>query len=57
MQRNKRRHGAEQLPLKEIVQWSVDMAHDLWLLVKPPKQPAVRVSRPRWTAPPDGWLK
>jgi hypothetical protein len=29
MQRNKHRHGAEQLPPEEIVQWTVDMAHAL----------------------------
>lgn len=57
MQRNNRRHGSETLPIKRVVQWSIDLAHDLWMLFKPPKQMPVRVSKPRWSVPMDGWFK
>jgi hypothetical protein len=30
MQRNNRRHGENQLPVRHAVQWVVDLAHDLW---------------------------
>lgn len=57
LQRNKHRHGADQLPLKKIVQWTVNLAHDLWQLTKPVQQLATSVSKPRWTAPPVGSFK
>ena len=33
------------------------MAHDLWQLAKPPRQPGVGISKPKWRAPPEGWFK
>jgi len=47
MQRNKHRHGDIQLPLRMVVQWTIDLAHDLWQLAKPPKRPAVGASGSR----------
>jgi hypothetical protein len=56
LQRNKHRHGVDRLPIKKLVQWTVDTAHDLFLLSN--------VARPksnqtiwRWKKPPVGWIK
>jgi hypothetical protein len=32
MQRNKRRHGEQSVPIRAAVQWATDMALDLWQL-------------------------
>lgn len=57
MQRNKRRHGEDQVPIRYTVQWAVDQAHDLWLLSQPkkPVRPAPRQSV--WKRPPEEWVK
>jgi hypothetical protein len=56
LQRNKHRHGAVQIPVKKLVQWSVDTAHDLCQLLRDPKPKAVAIIR-KWSAPPAGWVK
>jgi ribonuclease HI len=57
LQRNKHRHGVDQQPMRRVVQWTVDLAHDLWLLARPPWQPAVTVTKPKWRMPPEGCFK
>jgi hypothetical protein len=49
LQRNKHRHGAVQIPVKKLVQWSVDTAHDLCQLLRDPKPKAVAIIR-KWSA-------
>lgn len=56
-QRNRHRHGEEQLPVRVAVQWAVDVAHDLWQLTKPQIQKGDGASRERWCAPQPGWIK
>lgn len=57
MQRNRRRHGEQLLPIQVAVQWAIDLAFDLhqaWL----PQMPQVRQEvTPRWERPTDGWFK
>lgn len=56
-QRNQRRHGESAPPIRVVVQWAADLAHDLWLVTqqkKPVKQTAVQQ---QWRPPPEGWHK
>jgi hypothetical protein len=55
MQRNKRRHGAEQLSVMKAVEWVWDTATDLWhiLHTKEIKQQ----HPPVWKRPNPGWIK
>jgi hypothetical protein len=57
LQRNKHHHGVDQQPMRRVVQWTVDLAHDLWLLARPPRQPAMNVTKPKSRPPPEGWVK
>jgi ribonuclease HI len=44
------------LPLKKLVQWTVDIAHDLCFLISAPRPKGIGVIR-KWSVPPDGWIK
>ncbi|CAD6268376.1 unnamed protein product [Miscanthus lutarioriparius] len=57
MQRNKRRHGEDQIPVRTAVSWTVDLANDLWEIHKPKKKQVLSASNPTWRPPSDGWVK
>jgi hypothetical protein len=57
MQRNNRRHGENQLPVRHAVQWVVDLAHDLWQIAQSKKQLRPVSIHSAWQPPPEGWFK
>jgi ribonuclease HI len=57
MQRNKRRHGDSQVPVRNAVKWTVDMANDLWQITQSRQQVHPVLVRPTWQSPPFGWTK
>lgn len=57
MQRNRRRHGEQSLPIRAAVQWVADMAFDLWQLTQPPKVVLAPMPAQTWKRPPPGWTK
>lgn len=56
-QRNRRRHGEAERPLRAAVQWAIDVAHDLWSLKIVQRQNVPRQLPPSWSPPEEGWLK
>jgi len=57
LQRNGRRHGESQPPLRQAVCWAIDTAHDLWQITKTPKTKSTTGARVQWCAPQGGWIK
>ncbi|CAD6264269.1 unnamed protein product [Miscanthus lutarioriparius] len=56
-ERNRRRHGEGELPIRAAIQWCVDTALDLWQICKPSRQTDSRRPMPTWSSPQEGWLK
>jgi ribonuclease HI len=56
-QRNRRRHGEDQLTIKHAVKWAVDLAHDLWELSNEKKKVKPTIGQQKWRPPPVGWFK
>jgi ribonuclease HI len=57
MQRNSRKHGEQDKPIKVAVKWTVDTAFDLWQLLHPHVTAAVTGDELHWERPPTGWMK
>lgn len=51
MQRNRRRHGEPAQPVRGVIQWAVDLAHDLWMMNEPKRQEASPAPKPVWKPP------
>lgn len=56
-QRNRRRHGEDQLPIRHAVNWAVDLAHDLWQMANEKKKLKPIVMHQKWRPPRIGWIK
>jgi ribonuclease HI len=57
MQRNRRKHGEQTPPIKDAVQWAVDLAFDLHQVWQSEAVPARMKVVPTWEKPSSGWFK
>jgi hypothetical protein len=57
MQRNRRQHGEQTVPIKEAVRWAMDLAFDLWHISQVPARARTSNIEEHWEMPPGGWLK
>jgi hypothetical protein len=57
MQRNRRRHGEQALPVRVAVQWAIDLAFDLLQVGQSQTTPGRQEAMPRWEKPTAGWFK